>query len=85
MQVSQDLHYRPLVFIRFNPDDYLDESGKKIQSCWKAADGVCSVKLNKVAEWEQRLNSLKESLHYWISNKTEKTVEVVQLYYDMNI
>ena len=84
MEISQDLHHRPLVFIRFNPDDYLDESGKKVQSCWKAADGVCSVKLNKKAEWEQRLNSLKESLNYWISNKTEKTVEIVQLYYDMN-
>ena len=84
MEISQDLQHRPLVFIRFNPDEYLDASGKKIQSCWKAADGVCSVKLNKETEWKQRLASLKDSLKYWIANKTDKTVEIVQLYYDMN-
>ena len=27
MELSQDLGFRPIVFIRFNPDDYIDKEG----------------------------------------------------------
>ena len=33
MEISQDVGHRPIVFIRFNPDDY-EDNGKKITSCW---------------------------------------------------
>jgi hypothetical protein len=33
-------------------------------------------------EWRMRLDSLKEQIQYWIVNRTDKTVEVVQLFYD---
>ena len=33
MQLSKDVNHRPIIFIRFNPDDYLIEH-KKIPSCW---------------------------------------------------
>ena len=41
----------------------------------------------KKKEWSARLESLKAQIEYWIQpeNRTEKTVEVVQLYYDCNI
>ena len=35
MEISQDLGFRPIVFIRFNPDDYVDKDGNNIKSCWK--------------------------------------------------
>ena len=40
---------------------------------------------NKLIEWNNRLNILKEQIEYWLSeeNKTEKTVEIIQLFYDM--
>jgi len=28
MQISQDLHHRPVVFIRFNPDEYITPEGE---------------------------------------------------------
>ena len=34
MELSQDCDHRPIVFIRFNPDSYLDRDNNKIQSCW---------------------------------------------------
>ena len=39
---------------------------------------------NKQKEWEERLNALKTQIEYWINpaNKTEKTIEIVQLFYD---
>ena len=33
MELSQDLGHRPIIFIRFNPDDYLIKN-KNITSCW---------------------------------------------------
>ena len=32
MEISKDLGHRPIVFIRFNPDSYIDKDGKKIKS-----------------------------------------------------
>jgi len=35
-------------------------------------------------EWENRLNSLKNCVDYWINpeNVTNKTIEIIQLFYD---
>ena len=47
--------------------------------------GICAVKKSKRNEWEQRLDSLGEQVGYWIQpeNVTDKTVEVIQLFYDI--
>jgi hypothetical protein len=84
MELSQDLGHRPIVFIRFNPDDY-KEDGKNITSCWgQNKKGICVVKKTKNNEWSERLNVMEQHINYWInpSNKTNKTIEIIQLYYD---
>jgi hypothetical protein len=84
MLLSQDIGHRPLVFIRFNPDDY-DKNGTKITSCWGHNQyGVCALKKEKKNEWSQRLSALKEQISYWVNpeNTTNKTIEVIQLFYD---
>ena len=35
MELSQDLQHRPIIFIRFNPDDYTNQEGTLVKSCWK--------------------------------------------------
>ena len=32
-------------------------------------------------EWKERINSLKEQIQYWIDNPTEKTIEIIELFY----
>jgi hypothetical protein len=84
MELSQDVGHRPVVFIRFNPDDYLD-NGTKVKSCWGVNKmGICAVKKTYARAWELRLDALAESISYWTSteNRTDKTVEVVELFYD---
>jgi hypothetical protein len=84
MELSQDICYRPLIFIRFNPDEYLTKDGK-VTSCWSInSKGICTVKKTKQNEWTERLKALKTQIEYWIENKTEKTVETIQLFYDCN-
>ena len=85
MELSQDLGHRPIVFIRFNPDDY-EKNETRITSCWGLdKKGICVVKKSKKDEWTQRLTTLEETIQYWINpeNITNKTVEIVQLYYDV--
>jgi hypothetical protein len=82
MELSQDLAHRPIVLIRFNPDGYTNQEGQKITSCWRLSNlGVMVIVKTKKKEWEERIQSLKESIQYWIDNQTEKTIEIIELYY----
>ncbi len=85
MEISKDFAHRPVVFIRFNPDDYIDTSGNKISSCWRVGnDSIIRIQKSKQTEWDMRVNTLKEQIKYWIDNTTSKTLEVVQLFFDQN-
>ena len=84
MELSEDLGHRPIVFIRFNPDDY-KKDGKNITSCWGCdKNGICVVKKSKQKEWLERLNTLEDQIKYWTDpeNMTDKTIEIIHLYYD---
>jgi hypothetical protein len=84
MELSQDVGHKPIVFIRFNPDEY-DNDEIAISSCWGTDQkGISVVKKSKTKEWEKRLNTLKEQITYWIhpENITTKTVETIQLFFD---
>jgi hypothetical protein len=82
MELSQDVGHRPIVFIRFNPDDYNDTDGNRIKSCWKVNKlGILQIDKKKIKEWELRINTLKTQIQYWITNSTEKTVEIIELFY----
>ena len=84
MELSQDIQHRPLILIRFNPDGYKNEKGENIQSCWGTDKrGICVVKKTKENEWNTRLSILKEQIEYWITNRTSKTIEVIQLFYTL--
>jgi len=81
MELSQDVGHRPIVFIRFNPDDYI-ENGKKITSCWSLTkQGILTVNKNKEKEWLERIKVLENQIQYWVDNSTNKMIEVIQLFY----
>ena len=82
MQISQDLQHRPIIFIRFNPDAYTNQDGALIKSCWRLNKlGVMLIIKTKQTEWEERIATLKQQIQYWIDNPTEKTIEIVELFY----
>jgi len=35
----------------------------------------------KQKEWEERINTLKQQIQYWIDNPTEKTIQIIELFY----
>jgi len=82
MELSQDVHHRPIVFIRFNPDKYIDEDGNTVRSCWRMnKNGILTIAKTKEEEWKKRTDVLKETIQYWTDNIVEKTVEIIELFY----
>ena len=83
MELFIDLQNKPLVMIRFNPDDYINDKGKKIKTCWTVAkNGLVVLNKNKIIDWNNRLNKLKDTLEYYLHHPPKKEVEIIYLYYD---
>jgi len=39
--------------------------------------------ITKEKEWKERLDMLSSNINYWTKNNTDKTVEIIQLFYDI--
>ena len=82
MELSRDIGHRPLVVIRFNPDKYVDAHGVKHTSCFGVDNrGMVCVAKRKRDEWDDRLACLRSTISYWMTYRTDKTVEVVSLFF----
>jgi hypothetical protein len=76
MKLSQDVGERSIIFIRFNPDNYI-KNKIKIASCW-AEDEKHVLLIKNKEEWLKRLDVLKNEIVYWCNqdNKSSKTIEI---------
>jgi hypothetical protein len=84
MILSQDVDHRPIVFIRFNPDKYINEENKNIPSCFSVTKETGALKVDNKNNWMNRLEILKDNIDYWIEKETNQTIKLVQLFYDEN-
>jgi hypothetical protein len=84
MELFQDAGSRPLVMVRFNPDQYVTKNGQTVSSCWGYTKdkGLCVIKPNKTSEWATRLATLKTTLDLVFEQGATKEVDVYHLYYD---
>jgi len=81
-EIWQDVGCRNIIFIRFNPDSYIDSDDVKHASCWRNNKlGVCHVPKSKETEWQQRIETLAEAIRVWMVMVPDKTVETVELFY----
>lgn len=69
---------RPLVFIRFNCDDYLNNK-TIVTSCWSKHN---QIKLTKRDEWSLHLDWLRKAIEHFVNNPPTKPIRVVELYFD---
>ena len=75
-----DAKNKPVVFIRFNPNSYKSK-GKNIRPCWNVSKVTGVISINEKSNWNIRLKNLKEKIDYWLVNKCEQNLEVIELYY----
>ena len=84
MEIFQDCGSRPLIMIRFNPDQYYNNA-KSIPSCWTTTNekGLYIIKTSSKKEWESRLQKLKETITSQIDFSEErKDIDIIHLFYD---
>jgi hypothetical protein len=80
IEIWNSVQHRPTVFIRFNPDEYIDDKGMRQLSCWNSGKLVKKRK----NEWEERLQTLKREIQKWIDEIPPKSIHPVYLFYDAN-
>lgn len=75
-EIYEDFAYRPIVFIRFNPDGYIDKHGVNIKSCFciDKKTGVLIIDRKKKTEWTLRLEKLRDRINYHINNIVDHTI-----------
>jgi hypothetical protein len=79
----QDVAHAPTVFIRFNPDGYMD-AGLKRHSCWGPNRyGVMVVKKSYETEWAARLERLRATIAAHMELVPERAITQVHLFFDV--
>jgi hypothetical protein len=85
-ELYQDFGHTPVVFVRFNPDDFMDTDGTKVTSCFgydKAS--VCTIKKCKVQEFGNRIRLLYSTIEQYTTEfRTERPITQDHLFYDKN-
>lgn len=83
-QIYEDLGNRPVIFIRFNTDSY-KKNGKIIKSCFKYHKTLDVPIIANVKQWNNRLETLKNTINDCINNKPTQSERIIQinLFYDM--
>ena len=83
MQISQDFNHRPIILIRFNPDNYTNNKNENVLGCFKCDNKGLLIVRNK-KDFEKRLKVLYKQIEYWSNEKNinEKTLHIINLFYD---
>jgi Holliday junction resolvase len=80
MKFSKANSYKPIVLIRFNPDDY-----NNIESCWLYDENRnYIIDSNCQDDWNARLLLLQDTIHYWLQydHKLESPIRIIRLFFD---
>lgn len=81
-ELYKDFGFRNMLLIRFNPDDYINENGDKITSCFGYdKNGICKLKKSKLKEYSERLKVLCNHIN---ENRPTKSISIINLFYDFD-
>ena len=84
VQLFQDLGNRPLVLIRFNPDQYVNENDEKVQGCFTPLTKVEDYHKKKFYdlnenEWLRRISILETKIKEYLLLETFPSKEITQI------
>ena len=84
MTISKDFGHRPCIFLRFNPDSFIDKiTNKKISSCFIVRKESGKMEIKDPKKWKKRLETLGDSIKLYSDNyETEKMVEIKELFFE---
>ena len=87
MELFQDFGNRPIVFIRFNPDKYINGKEENFSSSFKMHKSLDIPVIRNKNEWNNRLKLLQEYINKWLINDIvpNKEITIEYLFYDYTI
>lgn len=82
-QLYRDVAYRPIIFVRLNPDGYKNEDGKKINSAFMITKTGESKKRSE-REFNRRFDMLHAAVNSAIHNIPSKAITIIHLCFTKN-
>ena len=82
--ICKDFNSKPIIFIHFNPDNYI-ENNIRIKSCWtKNIIGDIILDQSMIHNWNLRLNKLKSEIQYWLipDNNILVPYHIIKLFFN---
>lgn len=79
-ELYKDFGFRDMLFIRFNPDDYIDNDNNKVTSCFGYdKNGICKIKKSKQKDYDERIKVLCNTIE---TLRPTKSITVHKIFYD---
>jgi len=71
------------LFLRFNPDEYVDAGGVKVPSCWGKTPTTQEPRVapRQSARWAERLEKLAQVIRHFVDHLPDQEVSVIELFY----
>lgn len=81
MEIFRDLGMRPMVLVRFNPDDYVNAAGVDVRSCftYHRSSGVPSVSSYKKKTWDARLKVLCDMVSGYVRKAQSGIIPIKEI------
>ena len=81
-EIHEDLKKDPTAILRFNPDQFYDDNGNFVCSCWLNCNRRMEPYIADEKIWKHRLQLLKRRIQYYIDNPVSQGLYVEYLFYD---
>lgn len=81
-ELYTDLADRPIIFIRFNPDGYVDENGEHHKSSFKYHKNLGVPMVRSQKEWDYRLRTLQETVDRCLYTIPIEPITTINLFFD---
>jgi len=80
--IKAALKCKTVVFIRFNPDGYLDSQRVRHKSCWCTNSSTGAIEVSDTQQWQTRLKQLNKVVVAQLQAIPSKSLSTIYLFYD---
>lgn len=82
MEIFQDIGHLPVVYLRFNPDAWVNRAGQQFESCFNSFKNTGAPVLTNERDLKNRLAILEDRIMFYIKHPPSMEITIEHLYYD---
>ena len=83
-ELFRSADFKSIVFLRFNPDQYVNENGERVRGCFKSDHTTQYSLICNNSEFERRWDALARKIYYYLNleNTPAKEMTIEYMFYD---